>query len=182
MNDELNGGTEGQQTEDMEFTVNEWENNPVYNLLPKGLYEFKVFDANQRIAKSWNDCIVVVLNVQGKRIQDWLIRCDMEGKRHQMTYKFHNFLFAIGIRNTNKKFTVSKSQMVGKTGLCDVKLNKEGTDNAIDNYSPVEESVAPMKDVPPENISEPLIETTPAPEMKEKLAKKDKPETSTEDL
>lgn len=157
---------------DVSFDVNEWENKPENNLLAKGRYKFKVLDVEARVANSGNNCVVVKLLVEKKRITDWLIRSDSEGKKHQMGFKWHNFLYAIGIRNTNSKFSVNKSQIVGAEGLCDVKVNKEGTDNAIDNYSPIESPTAGMSDVPPDT-SEPEKEEK-GKEKKETKKDKDK--------
>lgn len=152
---------DGQETNEgnVEFPVNEWNNKPENNLLEKARYKFKVIDAVPHTASSGNECVKITFNVEGKRITDYLIRCDAQGKKHSMTYKFHNFLFAIGIRNTNKKFTISKNQMVGKEGLCDVSVKKDGSDNQINGYSPIEEATAPMNDVPPEGQTESLKET-----------------------
>jgi hypothetical protein len=147
---------EREQDEDISFDVNEWENKSENNVIEKGRYRFKVINAVPHIAVSGNECVKVTLLVEKKRITDFLIRCDSQGKRTQQTYKFHNFLFALGIRNSNKRFTISKSQLVGKEGMCDVGYkfneNKEPTDNQINGYSPIEEETAPANDVPPENL------------------------------
>lgn len=157
------------ENEDVEFGVNEWKNEPESNLLEKGRYKGKVKDITSHVSKNMNECALVTFNVEGKRVTDYLIRCDSEGKKHQMTYKWHNFLFAIGIRNTNRKFAVSKSQIIGKECLVDI--GNDGTDNKIYGYSPIEESAAPMTDVPPENINN--EETKPKKQDKKEEVKKD---------
>jgi hypothetical protein len=143
-----------EQVQDSEFEVNEFENRMTKNLLEKGRYKGKCVEAVPHVGKdSGNRCIKATTLVGDKRITDYLVLCDAEGKKHKMTYKAHNFLFACGIRNSKRSFTLKGSQVIGKEYLVDVSDKKDGSDNQINSYSPIEEETAPMEGVPPENIT-----------------------------
>jgi len=169
-NEELEGG----QETGTDIEINEWENRPQSNSLPKGRYPFETITGEYHYAPSGNKCLHLIQKIEGITMHDYPIIADKDGKKHKMSFKFFNYLFAIGIRNTNKKFTINTNTFKGAKGLCDVGI-KENGDNQIDNYSPIKEETAPMTDVPPENIPE-----TEPEKPKEKTKTKPDPKKETE--
>lgn len=139
------------EMEDEEFEINDWENKPQKNIIEKGRYIGEVKDIVSHVSSSGNNCAKIVMVVEGKYIYDFPIRSDSAGNKHKMSYKWHNFLYSIGIRDVNSQFRIKRSQLVGKKCLVDVSVNKEGTDNQINGYSPIEEELAPLTDIPAEN-------------------------------
>ena len=129
------------------FTVNDWQNKKVSNLLEKGRYPFEVEKIKNHTGPAtmgvWLD-----VRVEGKLITDYLTISDLQGKKTQWSWKWNQFLFSIGFRNPNKRFEFTTKDVVGKKGLCDVSVKEEK--NIITHFSPVEEATAPLTDVPPE--------------------------------
>ena len=139
------------QIEEESFDVNGSTDAPVSNVLEKGRYSFKVKDITSFISKAGNNCIKVILSFDGKLINDTLMQ---EG---QMSYKWRQFLYAIGIRKKATNFSVPKSKIVGAQGLADVGVKDRVLDdgstvkeNRISSYSPISQEVAPIKGVEPE--------------------------------
>jgi len=145
------------ELEDTEIEVNDWKNQKENNVPEKGRYKFKpssLVDKNY-VSKSGNICFVVEILIDGWcKKKCFLIKHDGEGKRTSMSHIYYNFLFALGIRNTNKRFSFRWSDIADKEGYCDVVPTSDGTDINIQNFSPIGEPTAPINDVPPENTSE----------------------------
>ena len=144
------------------FEVNGSTDSMASNLLEKGRYKFVVKDATNFTSSNNNKCVKLVITVEGRTIFDNLL---LEG---QMSWKWRQFLFAIGIRDKRTAFTVPKNKIVGGEGLVDIGVKDrtlgDGSiikENKINSYSPIEEETAPIKGVEPEE------ETKIEPEKKE---------------
>lgn len=136
---------------DESFEVNGSTEQMVSNILEQGRYPFEVKEATNYTSKSGNKCIKVEIDVNGKKMTDYL---SIEGK---MEWKWRQFLFAIGIRDKRTSFSVPKSKIIGVTGLVDIgtkdRTMEDGTiirENITRSYSPIEEATAPITGVPPE--------------------------------
>lgn len=134
---------------------------PMSNVLEKGRYKFMIKDISNFVSQAGNRCIKVTLDIDGKKIFDNLMP---EGK---MAWKWNQLLFSIGIRQKGTHFTIPKSKIVGKEGLVDIGVKDRALDdgsiikeNKVNSYSPIEQEVAPIKGVEPEDMpaESPVVE------------------------
>ena len=138
------------------FEVNGSTDAAVSNVLEKGRYKFVVLDASNFISQNQNKCVKITLSVGKGKVYDNLL---IEG---QMSWKWRQFLFAIGIRDKRQAFSVPRSKIVGAEGLVDIgikdRMLDDGTtvkENKVSSYSPIEQEAAPMTGVPSEIEPEP---------------------------
>lgn len=144
------------ELEDEEIEIDDWKNQHENNVLEKGRYPFEVLEIVNinHISKNGNVCFVVDILIDGwKRQRCYLVKHDGNGQKTRGSHMYHNFLYSIGIRSENKKVKIKMSQIVGGKGLVDVFVNKDNTENIINNFSSVKESTAPIDNVPSENES-----------------------------
>jgi len=135
------------------FECNMPTDKPISNVLEKGRYKFTVTEIVNGVSKSsGNKMNTVTLNVQGKKLTEYF---PLGGN---MDWKWGQFLRAIGIREKQASFLVSKKTILEGTGLVDIyiknKSMEDGTlmpENKISSFSPIEQEIAPANGVEPES-------------------------------
>lgn len=123
-------------------------------LWKRGLYDFEVLKADERISKNGNDMIEVNLKLydpEGRsfRLFDYLV--SSEG----MAYKVRHFASATGLLTQYEKGELRAVDCVGKTGRCQVTIQKakDGypAKNVVQDYAPQLPGAALIKSVAPED-------------------------------
>ncbi len=156
------------------FEVGGSTDKPVSNVLEKARYKFIVKEVTPHQSPN-NKCAKVVLQVEHVKITEYLV---LTG---EMSYKWRQFLFAIGIRDKREKWTVNPALIEGKEGLVDLGIkpnfhNPEDNDNYAMSYSPIKEESAPVAGVPAEEEV-----ASPNPEESELEQKDEQPEKKVEE-
>jgi len=118
-----------------------------FRLWPRSIYPFEVLEAKERISSKGNDMIelrVKLFNNEGKErtIFDYLV--DTENT----AYKLRHFAKATGMLPQYDKGEMLAEHMVGKTGKCQLGIQKDKTGvypdkNVISDYVPVVATDAP---------------------------------------
>lgn len=107
-------------------------------LFPKGTYDFEIAEANDKQSKAGNDMTELLVRIfdtdgKSKKVFDYLV--DTEGG----AYKIRHFAEATGMLPEYEKGELLAYQMVGKTGRCEVGIQKDKTGqypdkNAVFDY------------------------------------------------
>jgi hypothetical protein len=85
------------------------------NLLPAGVYDFEVAEAEEGMSKAGNDMVTLKLRFERPEggtvsILDWLVATD------GMAYKTRHFAETTGMLNDYERGEMLAHQMIGKTG------------------------------------------------------------------
>jgi hypothetical protein len=138
-------------------------------LIPAGRFKFEVIKSEGFTSRAGNPCTRVFLKLSNdRRIEDVFVR------RGKIEWRWRQFLWAVEIRRSPKgaqTFTVTASEMIGKTGMVDIIIKEEipgQPENSIRNYSPekIEEPQIKAPPEPPETVSPPEVKPTPPTELK----------------
>ena len=107
-------------------------------LWAKGTYDFEVAEANEKVSSKGNDMVELIVRVydqegKSRKIFDWLVSTD------GAAYKIRNFAAATGMLPDYEKGELRASEMVGKTGKCELIISKDKSGqypdkNAIADY------------------------------------------------
>jgi hypothetical protein len=127
-------------------------------LRKRGLYDFEVTDAKEEVSKGGNDQIklmVKLYDTEGRSFTlfDYLV--STEG----MAYKVRHFAAAAGLLPQYERGELKASDCLGKTGRCQVGIEKaKGSfpaKNNINDYVPVAGQRAPLvQSVPADEIDD----------------------------
>lgn len=120
-----------------------------FGLWPRGLYDFEVVEAKERVSKAGNDMIELVVKVYNpegryRQIFDYLVETDATG------YKLRHFAKAVNLLAQYEKGELSADDCVGRTGRCQLAIKKDNNGvypdkNVIQDYEPVvHESTKPL--------------------------------------
>lgn len=117
-------------------------------LWAKGTYHFEIAEASDTVSKNNNDMTALVVRIYDKegksrKVFDWLV--DTEGG----AYKIRHFAEATGLLAQYETGNMPAEIMVGKTGRCEVIVQKDKTGaypdkNAISDYLKAEPGAAPV--------------------------------------
>lgn len=143
---------------------------PVSNVLEKGRYLIEVKEIEPFNSQAGNLGIKVKFIADGVRVGKWFVLKDISGNAHQMSYQWRQFLYASGFRDKRTTWAVNSNDLIGKKCMADIikKDDQNGQPkNEITFFSPIEEQVAPIAGVPPE-------QETPTEKPKEKPTEKPK--------
>lgn len=112
-----------------------------FGLWPRGIYDFEVSEAKDRISASGNPMIelnVTVYNKEGhtRKVYDYLIDSEKTG------YKVRHFASSVGMTKEYESGELDASALVGKAGKLQlyIKKDKKGAypdKNAVSDYVPV---------------------------------------------
>lgn len=112
---------------------------------PRGLYDFEVLTAIDKVSGAGNDMVELelrVYNTEGKErtVKDWLV--SSEG----MAYKLRHFASATGMLPQYERGELKSSEMPGKTGRCQLGIeagkqvpgtnDKYPDKNKVQDYAP----------------------------------------------
>lgn len=95
-------------------------------LLPNGVYDFEVIDANEKQSKKGNDMVELKIRLYdaegaARTIFDYLV--DTEGG----AYKIRHFAAATGMLENYERGELRAEDMAGKSGSCQVAIQKDKT-------------------------------------------------------
>jgi hypothetical protein len=109
-------------------------------LWKRGIYEFEVVEAKEKLSKAGNEMIEALVKVYDKEgkwqnIFDYLVSSD------GMAYKVRHFAAACGMLVAYEKGELRADDFVGKTGRCQVGIQKDKNGqypdkNTISDYLP----------------------------------------------
>lgn len=126
-----------------------------FRLWPRGIYDYEVIDAKDRISKSGNDMIELTLNVtnqEGKtrKIFDYLV--DVEA----MSYKIRHFASASHLLPTYDKGELAANDCLQTNGRLQLGIQK-GKDgyqdkNVVQDYVPTIEGAPLIASKAPEDV------------------------------
>lgn len=150
--------------EDRDVEVTEWSNSPSSNVLEKGRYILETVLLKKHKSDSGNQCIYVEFMANNVKLKKYFVLKDVKGNPHQLVYSWKNYLYAIGIRDPRKNFTINLDSLEGKKCKGDVTKHRNDEaseragfdiyENDIRYFSPIDKEEAPMKDVPEEPSKE----------------------------
>lgn len=109
-------------------------------LLKRGLYDFEVIEATEKLSSTGNDMIELLNKVydtegRSRLLKDWLV--ETEG----MAYKTRHFATTTGTLKDYEKGELRAADLVGKVGRCQVGIEKDKKllypdKNKIQDYVP----------------------------------------------
>lgn len=125
------------------------------NLLEGGEYDFEVLDAKDDTSKNGNDMVKLKLGVYGDgERQHWVY--DYLVATEASAYKIRGFAESAGLLNEYLLGEINAEQMVGKTGRCQIGIQKDKSGqypdkNIVRNYIKAESSGGAKKESKPAN-------------------------------
>jgi hypothetical protein len=125
-------------------------------LFKRGLYDFEILDAREKVSSKGNDMIelnLVVYDTEGKKrfLYDYLV--SSEG----MAYKLRHFSAAVGLLPQYEKGELKAADMLGKVGRCQIGIQKDKfgqypDKNIVSDY--VASKLGALPAPPPATVSE----------------------------
>lgn len=112
----------------------------LYNLLPAGIYDCEVMEAEDKVSTAGNDMIAMRLSV-----------FDKDGKRHtvkdylmeKLAYKLRHAAYAFGLSEDYEKGTLEGIDMQGKAGKVKIKITRDPEGKYPDKNEVVDYIVPP---------------------------------------
>lgn len=121
----------------MRFTPMSEQQCQEVNVLPAGVYDFEVVEAEDTTSKKGNAMITLSLRVFNPNggsvmVRDWLVATD------GMMYKVRHFCYAVGLDAAYEAGTLQAALCVGRSGKASIKVRDRTDDypasNTVSDY------------------------------------------------